>query len=89
MVLANLTAMPDPFNYVGNTPASWVGDVRTGKSIIQSKVEALEDSSECIEANRQVLARSTKLIVWAVWLAWGSIVMGAIATTVAAGTISN
>ncbi|TXM93930.1 hypothetical protein FV232_22315 [Methylobacterium sp. WL30] len=89
MVLANLSAMPDAFSYVGNTPAGWVADVKGKKPLGLSKAEALEDSAECITANRAVLERAAKLIRWAMWTAWGSISLGALVSLVTLGQIMD
>ena len=83
MVFANLTAMPDAFSYVGNTPAAWLGDLRSKKAIKLSKAELLEDSAECIDRNSVVLHRAAKFIRYAIWVAWCSIGLGALSCVVA------
>ncbi|TXN53430.1 hypothetical protein [Methylobacterium sp. WL1] len=83
MVFANLTAMPDAFSYVGNTPAAWLGDLHSKKAMKLSKAELLEDSAECIDRNSMVLHRAAKFIRYAMWVAWCSIGFGALSCVVA------
>lgn len=80
MFLANRAAMPDAFNYVGNTPDSWLDDVQEKKDLKLSKAEALADTARCIERNDKVLKRSAKLTNYAVGVAWGSLLLGAAAS---------
>ncbi|WP_187267105.1 hypothetical protein, partial [Escherichia coli] len=76
MFLANKAAMPDAFDYVGNTPDNWVDDIKERKSVPWAKAESLADSARCIERNRVVLVRSAKLITRAMRLAWASLATG-------------
>ena len=85
MALANMAALPDAFEYVGNTPEAWVDDIAEGKPLATSKAEMLAQDARCIGANLAVLRKSARFTQWAMWTAWGSLLAGVVSSGVAYG----
>lgn len=83
MALANMAAMPEGFDYVGNTPRAWVGDLASGKAFALSQAELLAETAQCIDDNREVLEKSARFTNWAIWTAWGSVGGGAFCSLIA------
>ncbi|MGY2052247.1 hypothetical protein [Methylobacterium sp. JK268] len=85
MAMANLAALPDAFEYVGNTPSSWLDDITGEKSLSLSRAEMLAQDDRCIAHNHSVLKRSARFTKFAMWTAWSSLASGLCASVFAYG----
>lgn len=76
------SAMPSEFYFVGNSPREWVEDVKNKKPLKESLAEQAQHYAENIEANSQILGANVKQMRDAIWLAWGSLIVGALLVTI-------
>jgi len=76
MALANLSAMPADFWYVGNTPTQWVADVQLKRSFKESLAEQLNHYSQMISDNDRLMRQNNKQMMGAIWTAWGALAIG-------------
>lgn len=85
MFFANMAAMPDDFYYVGNSPSQWVADIDGKKALHRSMAEGINLDVRSIDRNTDTIDRSSAFIKRAVWIAWGSLVAGAVGMVLAYG----
>jgi hypothetical protein len=78
MALANLSAMPADFWYVGNSPAQWVADVQSSRPLKESLAEQLTHYAQMIKDNDRLMRRNNKQMLWAIWLSWGALAIGGV-----------
>jgi hypothetical protein len=76
MALANLSAMPANFWYVGNSPTQWIDDVRSKRPLRDSLAEQLVHYSEMIADNDKLMRRNNKQMLGAIWTAWAALTIG-------------
>jgi hypothetical protein len=85
MALANLSAMPASFWYVGNSPTQWLADVESGRPLKDSLAEQLGHYAEMVADNDRLMRRNNKQMLWAVWIAWAALAAGGIVAVVLIG----
>ena len=78
MALANLSAMPAGFWYVGNSPKQWLDDIEAKRPLSESLSQQLAHYDEMIEANDRLMRRNNKQMLWAMWMAWGALAIGGV-----------
>jgi hypothetical protein len=75
------SAMPAEFEFVGNTPAGWLADVRAKQPLKKSLAQQLEHYAGMIEANDETLKSNARQMRNSVWWTWGSLATGGIIAT--------
>ncbi len=78
MFLANMSARPETFYVAGNSPEDWLPDIESGVSLEDCRIEILEDFADRIRKNNLVLKRNGDLFQNAFWIAWLSLLGGAL-----------
>ena len=79
MYFGILTARPVPFEFAGNDPAHWVGDIVDGVPYGTSLAQQAAHYSDMIRDNNRQLQANARMMTLAIWIVWGGLVVGGIA----------
>lgn len=79
MSLAIWAARPVQIYLPGASPEVWIGDISASKTQQQSLTEMAGNYRDEIRYNQELLAANGRVIARAYWIAWGTLVSGAIA----------
>ena len=82
MLCAILSARPASFQFLGNDPAEWVGDISANKSLHESLAEMAAHYNEMLAHNRKLMKVNGLLMSLSFIVAWGGLVSGAIAAVI-------
>ena len=86
MLCAIWSARPVTFQFPGNDPAGWIDDIGGGKSLHDSMAEMAAHYSGMLEGNRKSMKVNGLLMMASFIVAWGGLVLGAIAAVIILAT---
>ena len=74
--MATASARPSAWEYVGNVPSAWLGDIGLGKRLHESRAETAEFYDEMLATNETVIRKSGRLMQYSMLVAILAIIGG-------------